>query len=102
MPGTVFYTEIIDGVIVAIPKKRGKGFMKSPVSHHVNDLSVFVSGIETSLDCFSDGLGLNVCSDHLNDMTWEQVVSDIAEFSGFSKIQKVNFSEYEKLFDNSK
>lgn len=48
--GNIYWGVQTYSVIFLIPKKRGVGFLRQPVGHHVNDLSRFIAKL--GYDCF--------------------------------------------------
>lgn len=49
--GRLYWALAFREVIFLVPKKRGKGFLRTPIGHHTNDLSRFFS-MELGLDSF--------------------------------------------------
>lgn len=74
------------GVWLLIPKRRGFGFLKSPVGHNTNPLHDFI--IDLGFECASDIGMLSVSTTQAGNgrcpEDWrESILKPIAEFLGF-------------------
>lgn len=68
-----------------IPKKRGAGFLKSPVSHHVTPLSQFISE-DVGCDCAADAGFLAIDAQHFSYFSEDrqkEIIQKISAFLGY-------------------
>jgi hypothetical protein len=92
--GKMYWAKHSQDVMFLIPKKRGTGFLRTPVGHHINKLSTFISGL--GYDC--DGLdgylsvwtGLTV---HLE----EEIKTLVKELAEFLNVEAVEVTDDELL-----
>jgi hypothetical protein len=95
--GRIYWSTLSTSLMLLIPKKRGKGFLKSPVYHESTPLTEFISD-EFHCDCFGlDGyLDLKIDT-HDNDECL-RIVKVLAEYLKFdyepSRVSSDAFLKY--------
>lgn len=93
----ILYTQINMAVLIAIPKKRGRGYLRWPVGDHANALSKFcdyeIPGVSA---CASDGWGLQL-SMRGSSYAADKAASMVANFLG-ATARRISHEEYDSLF----
>jgi hypothetical protein len=85
--GRIYWANFGTSVMFLIPKKKGTGFLKVPVGHHVNSLSRFITDLGYDCDGLDGYLNVWTGSTYGKDEEVAKLVSDVAELYSLETIQ---------------
>lgn len=76
--GRIYWAVHNRSVMFLIPKKRGIGFLRQPVGHHVNELSTLITSL--GYDCCGLDGYLDVNTGYTGGQDFTELVNEISVF----------------------
>lgn len=76
--GKIYWALGLDSIKILIPKKKGIGFLKTPIGHHANELSKLIS--ELGYDCFGLDGYVNIPVRYANNKDLTDLINAISKF----------------------
>lgn len=101
LSGKMYWCISTSSINFLVPKKRGKGFLRQPVGHHVNNLSIFVAD-ELGCDCvgLEGALSLEIGFTHGREKELTEMANKLAEHLGVELV-KVSHTELHKFLESN-